>query len=296
MNNVNNSVAGVVNSNFLTKPLNDEKDLTIYNAYCPTGSSSAVNLTPQKVSDFLMGKNPPVKFGNFYVNYADNTLKPSFDQTKLKQQGLLVWYDAIILDEDCVATGKVEFAGNQFNTVNQTSQIFTKLKECVDQKIASGFALSSINIQASSSRLNNTLDAATAFCRKGFYALAKARGDAVKTAVTNVLGNSLGSAKITVDPSGINGDGSSGPCPYRCQDPNSTTCTEELDTSRFSSLSEAQSKLQEFQFVRIGAKLKGTSTTPQTSDKRWSISPVRECYDLNISCGNTDVSCGEATP
>lgn len=295
--NVNNSIAGVTNSNFLTKPLNDEKDLTIYNGYCPTGSSSAINLaTATNVSDFLKGKNPPVKFGKFYVNYSDNTIKPSLDESKLKNEGLMVWYNEIVLDEDCVATGKVEFAGNQFNTVNQTSQIFTNLKSCVGAKIGSGFVISSVNIQASSSRLNNTQDAATAFCRKGFYALAKARGDAVKTAVTNVLGSSLGSAKITVDPSGTNGDGSSGPCPYRCQDPNSTTCTEELDTSRFSSLTEAQSKLQEYQFVRIGVKLKGTSNTPQPSDGKWSISPIRECYDLNIACGNSDVSCGEATP
>lgn len=89
---------------------------------------------------------------------------------------------------------------------------YETFKKCINDMKAQGLKLTSVNVTASSSQLNNTGEASKYFCAKGFKGLSEARGQSAKKHLVSELGFKESEVKVTSN--GSNRNGSSGDCPY----------------------------------------------------------------------------------
>ena len=96
-----------------------------------------------------------------------------------------------------------------------------ELSQCIKDRMSKGAKIHHISIDSSASALNNTGDAAKRFCKKGFEALSQARAESARDKIIPQLFSKAGqenfdySSKIDLNYKGANGDGTSGPCPYK---------------------------------------------------------------------------------
>jgi hypothetical protein len=116
------------------------------------------------------------------------------------------------------------FKDNEWATSTLDAKVGTEatneVTQCIQDRIAKGAKIHHIAVIASASALNNTGAAAKKFCKKGFLGLSQARAETARDKILPGLFSQAGQSsydqsKVILNYNGGNGDGTSGPCPYR---------------------------------------------------------------------------------
>ena len=134
------------------------------------------------------------------------------------------WVDTIEVHEPCNISVGGNFKDNNWSSttnlkMDKDLKTAADTSKCVADAKKLGYDVSSINIKASSSSLNNTDLAAQKCCKKDFQCLSQARADATKEKLPGLM-QSLGlnmppDADVhATDTKGLNGDGTTGACAY----------------------------------------------------------------------------------
>ena len=113
----------------------------------------------------------------------------------------------------CVGTISTEHANNEstFDAEAMNKPENSKFKKCIDDAKKAGLKLVTVNIGASASQLNNSLEK-SGCCPTDFHCLSEKRTNDAKKVILNMYPGDT--PKVTTDTLGDNGDGSSGLCPY----------------------------------------------------------------------------------
>jgi len=92
---------------------------------------------------------------------------------------------------------------------------------CIKASLAKGAVIDHIAVVSSANALSNTELAAKKFGEKGFLGLSQARAESARDTILPQIFSKAGVAKseyeskVGLHPEGANGDGTSGPCPYK---------------------------------------------------------------------------------
>ena len=174
----------------------------------------ATNGANQANETFFANFDPKKTTGAFLYCPSPTVVKP------LAQN----WVDPIELHEPCDISVGGNFKDNNWSSttslkMDQDLKTAAATNKCVSDAKKLGYAVSSINIKASSSSLNNTDLAAQKCCKKDFQCLSQARADATKEKLPGLMqGLGFGmppDADVhTSDTKGLNGDGTTGACAY----------------------------------------------------------------------------------
>lgn len=218
----------------------------------------------------------------------------------------------------CAANFQENFDDNEYDIRDEkiksliSSKQGEELSSCINERIASGAKISKIEIKSSSSALNNSQDAEKKFGKKGFLSLSNARAQTAKEKILPLLFDDLNGVDfnlyksgIVINPYGVNGDGTSGPCPYTLNSKGEEVPDSEFDTD------EEKKKLDEHKYVKIHVSFEKETTqvipmenaTPvvQLSSPRYPnsslLKPVKnsadyryiwfaykKCKSLNFTC------------
>lgn len=152
---------------------------------------------------------------------------------------------------------------------------------CIKDRISKGANIHHISVVSSASALNNTGEAAKKFCKKGFLALSEARAKAAKENVLPILFSKAGANasefedKIQLSYRGSNGDGTSGPCPYKIVN-GQEVLKDEFKTA------EGKKSLDSSKYIRIHVTF--DSKTVAVNNKENFYEPHFACRSIYFEC------------
>ena len=153
---------------------------------------------------------------------------------------------------------------------------YNKFKECIDKMQAEGFVLTNVSINSSSSQLNNTGNAGSRFCSKGFLELSTARAESARNLLASNF--SFPSDSISINPRGRNGNGSSGECPYHQEN------GREVLKPEYQRGGSARSDLDDAKYVKVSVNFEPKSKPAQNE---------RSCFKAYVNCSKITYKCGE---
>jgi hypothetical protein len=150
---------------------------------------------------------------------------------------------------------------------------------CIKDRLSQGALIDNISIESSANGLNNGGAAAKNFCEKGFIALSEARAKSVKDGVIPKLFEKAGfdanGLPVRINARGMNGNGTSGPCPYIIKD-GKEILKDEYKTE------QGKASLDEFKYVNINVSFKSQQKKITGALPRWAYS--YRCREFKLSC------------
>ena len=165
----------------------------------------------QKRDDFFKDYNSRSLERGSYCDKS-RALQPRFHYTHL-------------IHQPCSGNLSGFFKDNEWNSSSldqlMDGEEASSVVNCIRERIRNGGTIHHITVSSSASALNNTGEAAKKFCKKGFRGLSEARADAARNRILPQLFARAGSPDFDFDSHvqtktfGGNGDGTSGPCPYK---------------------------------------------------------------------------------
>jgi hypothetical protein len=183
-----------------------------------TRSEQELQKEINKIPDFEKQKD------DFFDQYNKNAIERGSYCEKSRSVKQRFKYTHLV-HQPCSGNVSGFFKDNEWNTSSLDQQLSgesaNEVVNCIKERIRNGGTIHHITISASASALNNTGEAASRFCKKGFHALSEARAEAARDRILPQLFSRAGAADynyaphVEINASGRNGDGSSGPCPYK---------------------------------------------------------------------------------
>jgi hypothetical protein len=174
------------------------------------------------------------------------------------------------------------FADNVWSTSSldskMTSAATSEVMSCIKDRMAKGAKIHHISVVSSASALNNTGEAAKRFCKKGFLGLSEARAKAAQDKILPALFEGTDAnyqSKVNLNFRGSNGDGTSGPCPYKLVD------GKEVLKSEFAS-SAGKKTLDDDKYVRIHVTFESQTKSVQSEKKEYI--PYYYCRNIYLEC------------
>jgi hypothetical protein len=188
----------------------------------------------------------------------------------------------------CAGNFKKNFENNKFDVSSadlkkllETAEA-KEVTECINERLSQGAKLHHISINSSASSLNNTGEAETRFCKKGFLGLSQARAETAKNKILPALfakagqpGFDASQVKIEINASGANGDGTSGGCPYE------TKGGREVLKARYTS-KPGQAELEDSKYVKVQVTFE--DNTKKVSDNIPTYQPMFRCKKIEFKC------------
>lgn len=185
------------------------------------------------------------------------------------------------------------FANNEWELSSVTldtikgSDDFKDLQACIKERKAfsSDVEIEKVKISSSSSSLNNTGKASQVFGKKGFLALSSARATEAKDKILPLLlpeseiGRLEKDKGIDLDAEGLNGDGTSGPCPYYLDDNGS-----EKPKEGFGAGGDRLAELHDSKYVKIVVTFKSASK---------AVKKKVEFMGAKYACQGVKLKCAE---
>lgn len=154
---------------------------------------------------------------------------------------------------------------------------------CIKDRLAKGANIHHISIVASASALNNTGEAATRFCKKGFLALSEARAKAAQENILPKLFSKAGANaadfndKIQMNFQGSNGDGTSGPCPYEIVN------DKEVLKAKYRT-AEGKRELDKNKYIKIHVTFDSKTKAVNSSESFYE--PHYSCRNIYFQCSS----------
>ena len=186
-----------------------------------TRSEQDLNRELNKISDFENKKN------EFFDQYNSRALERGSYCEKGRSVKQRFQYTHLI-HQPCSGNVSGFFKDNEWNSSSLDQQLSgesaNEVVNCIKERMRNGGTIHHISISASASALNNTGAAASRFCKKGFLGLSQARAEAARDRILPQLFTRAGASDfdfashVQINANGRNGDGSSGPCPYKLVD------------------------------------------------------------------------------
>lgn len=172
----------------------------------------------------------------------------------------------------------------EFSDLLSTGKVDQKLLNCIKGKISKGAKIDKISIRSSSNLLNNTGVAAERFCKKGFKALSEARANYAKEQLVPQLlteaglnPSELADDAYKLNANGDNGDGTSGPCPYKY----SSSSKEYMDTD-FAKSGKRRSEIDEGKYLKVSISFKEQRT--KLENQEYVVKARHACKRISFSC------------
>lgn len=190
--------------------------------------------------------------------------------------------------QPCAGNFKKNFENNKYDISSTELKKLLETAEakevsaCINQRLAQGAKLHHISINSSASSLNNTGEAESRFCKKGFLGLSEARAETAKNKILPALFAKAGQAgfdpskvKVDINAAGSNGDGTSGDCPYE------TKAGREVLKSRYASKA-GQAELEDSKYVKVQVTFE--DGTKKVSDSIPTYQPMYRCKKIEFKC------------
>lgn len=172
----------------------------------------------------------------------------------------------------------------EFSDLLSSGKLDQGLLNCLKKKIAEGAKIDKISIRSSSNQLNNTGEAAKRFCKKGFKALSEARATYAKEELVPDLLKEAGVDLKTIseeafrlNSNGDNGNGTSGPCPYKYNANNK----EYMDSS-FGKSGNNRSEIEKGKYLKISISFKEQRT--KLHNQEYVVKGRHHCKRINFKC------------
>ncbi len=188
----------------------------------------------------------------------------------------------------CAGNFRKNFEDNQFDiSENELSQLLKSkesedLSSCIKDRLAKGAKIHHASITSSASALNNRGEAETRFCKKGFKALSDARALTARKKILPGLfsasqkdGLDLAKLEVQIDSNGLNGDGTSGECPYVYKNGSETL-------KPFFNTKAGQEALDANRFVKIQITFEDVSNILQRKEVIYQ--PLYACKRIELKC------------
>lgn len=239
--------------------------------------------TPEAAKDYLISNRKAIeKF------YKDNYSGDGILKSGTSCGGILAISkpEKITFDTTPACTGSFEhlFSDNTWKLPSlddlKKDKKFNDLSDCLKIMIGNKHTISRIDIDSSSSQLNNTGEASTRFCEKGFKELSKARAlSAWKRLKT--IGSTIGlkGGKVEANYKGENGNGTSGECPYELID------GKEVLKKGFEKGGNKRNELDKSKYVNVKIIFKPNPEITQKPKNVYHISKSG-CYKLQFKCAH----------
>lgn len=248
-----------------------------------TRSEQELQRELEKIPDFERQRD------EFFNRYNSNALSRGSYCEKGRAVKQRFHYTHLI-HEPCSGNVSGFFRDNEWNTSSLDQQLSgagaTEVINCIRERLRNGGTIHHISINSSASALNNTGAAAAQFCKKGFQGLSQARAEAARDRILPQLFSRAGAQNFDFNPyvqinsSGSNGDGSSGPCPYKLVN-GVEVLKDEFKTA------EGRRELEDAKYVRIHVTF-NQSKTPHPDTGSY--------YHNRYYCRNIRFECAPVTP
>lgn len=190
--------------------------------------------------------------------------------------------------QPCAGNFKKNFANNKFDvsTAELGKLLATpeakEVSECIKDRLAKGAKLHHVSINSSASSLNNTGEAASRFCKKGFLGLSQARAETAKTKILPALfsqagqtGFDISTAKVDINAAGANGDGTTGACVYEMKNGKEVL-------KPYYNTKAGQAELEDSKYVKVQVTFE--DNTKKVSDSIPTFQPMYRCKKIEFKC------------
>ncbi|MBC7457036.1 MAG: hypothetical protein H7235_02065 [Bdellovibrionaceae bacterium] len=189
----------------------------------------------------------------------------------------------------CAGNFKQNFDNNKYDVTDPELSKLLETKEaqevsaCIKSRLVQGAKLHHISIVSSASALNNTKEAKKRFCEKGFLGLSEARAETARNEILPGLFNRAGQesfnfskVKVDINALGVNGDGTSGDCPYEYKKNGQEVLKPYYNTKA------GQDDLDKNRFVKVQVTFEDDKK--QVTDSVLSYQPLYFCKKIEFKC------------
>lgn len=174
---------------------------------------------------------------------------------------------------------------------------YAEFKSCIDDMKKNNMELDRIDIKSSASQVNNTnrlgngkyeiisnfFEDGKPLCSKGFLDLSKARAGSAKSLLQTEFG--FKNEEFKINARGTNGNGTSGPCPYKAN----SSSYEEAPIKEYSKSGSKAKEMSDARYVKVKIFYKPKYSYGEPRKKK--------CYKIVMSCERLKMMCrGESVP